>query len=135
MKTKTELKTYFETGDKPTQEQFYEWMDSYWHKDEKIPLDQPYKTISTNTILDDSFHNCIVRITSNVTVTVPNNLKTDFNCVFDAIGNVSAVFETVTGITLNAPFGLVLKNNCMCTLYRLNTNIFRINGGLSINKL
>ena len=39
MKTKTELKTYFETGDKPTQEQFYDWMDSYWHKDEKIPVD------------------------------------------------------------------------------------------------
>jgi len=38
MKTKTELKTYFETGDKPTQEQFYEWMDSYWHKDESAQM-------------------------------------------------------------------------------------------------
>jgi hypothetical protein len=36
MKTKKELKLYFEKGDKPTQEQFWEWMDSYWHKEEKI---------------------------------------------------------------------------------------------------
>ena len=75
MKTKTELKTYFETGDKPTQEQFYEWMDSYWHKEEILPADQTYKTISANTTLDDSFHNSIVRITANSTITVPNNLK------------------------------------------------------------
>ncbi|MDP9957463.1 hypothetical protein J2X97_003132 [Epilithonimonas hungarica] len=34
MTTKTDLKSFFETGDKPTQGQFYEWMDSYWHKDE-----------------------------------------------------------------------------------------------------
>jgi len=33
------LKEKFETGDKPEQEHFYDWMDSYWHKDEKIPMD------------------------------------------------------------------------------------------------
>lgn len=36
MKTKQELKLYFENGDKPTQEQFWEWLDSYWHKSEKL---------------------------------------------------------------------------------------------------
>ncbi|MDR6463947.1 leucine-rich repeat domain-containing protein [Chryseobacterium sediminis] len=36
MKTKEELKLYFENGDKPTQENFWALMDSYWHKDEKI---------------------------------------------------------------------------------------------------
>jgi len=36
MKTKEELKLYFENGDKPTQEHFWQWLDSYWHKDEKI---------------------------------------------------------------------------------------------------
>ncbi|MFC4686310.1 hypothetical protein ACFO4P_05085 [Epilithonimonas pallida] len=39
MKSKTDLKGFFETGDKPTQEHFHEWLDSYWHKDEKIPMD------------------------------------------------------------------------------------------------
>ncbi|WP_415327938.1 leucine-rich repeat domain-containing protein [Chryseobacterium sp. MMS23-Vi53] len=36
MKTKEELKQYFEKGDRPTQSQFWEWMDSYWHKEELI---------------------------------------------------------------------------------------------------
>ncbi|MDO3425012.1 leucine-rich repeat domain-containing protein [Chryseobacterium sp. APV1] len=38
MITKEELKLYFEKGDQPTQNQFWEWMDSYWHKEEKISL-------------------------------------------------------------------------------------------------
>ncbi|MDV7696872.1 hypothetical protein N6B72_08065 [Chryseobacterium soli] len=39
MKTKQELKKYFENGDIPVQEEFWEWQDSYWHKDEKITSD------------------------------------------------------------------------------------------------
>ncbi len=31
------LKQWFRNGLKPTQEQFWAWMDSYWHKGEKIP--------------------------------------------------------------------------------------------------
>ncbi|RXM52153.1 MULTISPECIES: hypothetical protein [unclassified Chryseobacterium] len=40
MKTKQELKQYFENGDIPKQEEFWEWQESYWHKDEKIPSDK-----------------------------------------------------------------------------------------------
>src|SRR5690606_22133595 len=40
MKTKEELKKYFENGDIPVQEEFWEWHDSYWHKEEKIPAAQ-----------------------------------------------------------------------------------------------
>lgn len=39
MKSKEELKKLFENGDKPTQENFWEWQDSYWHKDEKLPTE------------------------------------------------------------------------------------------------
>ncbi|WP_160137171.1 leucine-rich repeat domain-containing protein [Chryseobacterium sp. c4a] len=39
MKTKQELKLYFENGDIPKQEDFWAWQDSYWHKDEKISQD------------------------------------------------------------------------------------------------
>lgn len=35
---KNTLKNWFKTGLKPVQEQFWAWMDSYWHKDEKIPI-------------------------------------------------------------------------------------------------
>lgn len=32
------LKSWFKRGFKPLQQQFYDWIDSYWHKDEKIPI-------------------------------------------------------------------------------------------------
>lgn len=32
IKSRNELKTYFETGDKPTEEQFSHFIDSYYHK-------------------------------------------------------------------------------------------------------
>ncbi|MCC3213974.1 leucine-rich repeat domain-containing protein [Chryseobacterium sp. X308] len=47
MKTKQELKKYFENGDIPVQEDFWALMDSYWHKDEKLnntSLDLPVYT-------------------------------------------------------------------------------------------
>ena len=34
------LKNWFKTGLKPTQEQFWNWMDSFWHKDENIPQEK-----------------------------------------------------------------------------------------------
>lgn len=33
------LKRWFANFKKPTQEQFWAWIDSYWHKSEKIPMD------------------------------------------------------------------------------------------------
>ncbi|KPH11591.1 hypothetical protein [Chryseobacterium sp. ERMR1:04] len=39
MKSKQEIKKNFENGDIPVQEDFWEWQDSYWHKDENIPQD------------------------------------------------------------------------------------------------
>lgn len=134
MTTKTVLKTYFEKGDTPTESQFHEWLDSYWHKEEVLPADQTYKTISANITLDDSFHNSIVRITANSTITVPNTLKADFNCVFDVVGNIMGTFVEGSGATFSAPFGKILKDNGMCTLYRYTSNIFRLNGGLSVNQ-
>lgn len=38
MLSKQDLKLRFENGDIPKQEEFWEWQDSYWHKDEKIPV-------------------------------------------------------------------------------------------------
>ena len=36
-KDKIEIKSYFNTGDKPTQEQYHDTWDSFWHKDEVLP--------------------------------------------------------------------------------------------------
>lgn len=35
---KSTLKSWFETNDKPSQSQFWAWIDSFYHKDEKIPI-------------------------------------------------------------------------------------------------
>jgi len=35
---KNTIKNWFKTGLKPTQAQFWAWMDSYWHKDESISI-------------------------------------------------------------------------------------------------
>jgi hypothetical protein len=32
------LKQFFKIALKPTQQQFWDWLDSFWHKDDKIPL-------------------------------------------------------------------------------------------------
>jgi hypothetical protein len=32
------IKSWFKRGFKPLQQQFYDWMDSYWHKDEQLPI-------------------------------------------------------------------------------------------------
>lgn len=34
------LKTWFKTGLKPTQAQFWAWLDAFYHKDEEIPQDK-----------------------------------------------------------------------------------------------
>ncbi|MEO6176765.1 MAG: hypothetical protein ABIP27_16560 [Flavobacterium circumlabens] len=34
---KNTLKNWFKTGLKPTQSQFWAWLDAFWHKDEQIP--------------------------------------------------------------------------------------------------
>ncbi|MBP7173013.1 MAG: hypothetical protein KBA33_02955 [Cloacibacterium sp.] len=53
MKTKQELKQFFENGDKPTQEQFWEWQDSYWHKEETIPQNKVEIDLSQKADLVD----------------------------------------------------------------------------------
>ncbi|WP_346985733.1 hypothetical protein [Chryseobacterium sp. POE27] len=43
--TKEKLKTYFETGKYPTESQFAEWIDSYWHKEENITSQETLATV------------------------------------------------------------------------------------------
>ena len=40
MTEKNILQNWFVTGAKPTQEQFWAWMESYWHKSESIPTEK-----------------------------------------------------------------------------------------------
>jgi hypothetical protein len=47
------LKTWFETGDKPLQSQFWNWLDSYWHKQDTLPLSAIDETELESKIQDE----------------------------------------------------------------------------------
>jgi len=70
MKTKEELKKYFENGDIPVQEDFWALMDSYWHKNEKISegaIDSTEKVMPF--IIDE------VILGNALSISIPENVK------------------------------------------------------------
>lgn len=68
------IKSWFQTGDKPTQGQFHDWLDSFWHKDDIIPiasvdgLSSQLSGLATQAALDAL--KAIVLTTSSVTASV-----------------------------------------------------------------
>lgn len=85
---------------------------------EQIKLKTSQKTISSSLLLDDSYDNCIVKVKSTATITIPSGLATDFNCVFRTFSGVTATFEAATGVTFDAPNGVVLEATKMATLFK-----------------
>ncbi|MCS3530026.1 leucine-rich repeat domain-containing protein [Chryseobacterium sp. JUb7] len=71
MTTRNQLKQYFKANKKPTQQEFWEWLDSYWHQEEDlIPQDSVNlieKTIPW--ILDGVLHS------TGLSITFPPNVK------------------------------------------------------------
>ena len=109
----------------------YVYYDDSLARPSRLAVDkQIIKTISGDTTLDDTYHNTIVRVTATCTVTVPNTLRADFNCVFEAYGIVTATFVEGGTAVFSAPFGKLLKDNLMCNLYKVSSTGFRLNGGL-----
>lgn len=49
MKSKIDLKNYFQNGSIPNQEQYRAWIDSYWHKNEYIDASRIHYTNATPT--------------------------------------------------------------------------------------
>lgn len=45
--SKETIRGYFQTGDKPKQVEYYDTWDSFWHKDEALPIEF---TDGTNTV-------------------------------------------------------------------------------------
>lgn len=38
IQTRSSIKNWFKTTFKPTQQQFWDWLDSFWHKQDEIPI-------------------------------------------------------------------------------------------------
>jgi hypothetical protein len=119
MKTKTELKSFFETGDKPTQNQFYEWMDSYWHKDESTQIKINSTTEITNqTIATNGY-------TQNGKNVLIDNGSTQINYKINLASNTEENF-LITGIKLgSAPINFVVGTG--------NPTLTQVNYTLAVN--
>ncbi|GAA4156557.1 hypothetical protein GCM10022217_15670 [Chryseobacterium ginsenosidimutans] len=74
--SKINLRALFAKGLKPTQEAFYNWMDSYWHKDDLIDI-SAVKTLQ-NTLdnkLDLSVQNTLLSAFEDAVSTVVSGIK------------------------------------------------------------
>lgn len=62
------LKNWFKRGLKPLQQQFWDWLDSYWHKDETIPIDKidGLATILNNIPSQETIDELLDLISDNV---------------------------------------------------------------------
>lgn len=109
-KAKDIIKSWFLTGLYPTQSQFHDWMDSYWHKDESIP--------SSNVDgLNESLNN---KAEKSVLKQVINDLKTamsDFQTRLSSI-KLPTVAQTIEGAIDEVAAGLGIIGNSVT----VNTN-------------
>ncbi|WBX95489.1 leucine-rich repeat domain-containing protein [Chryseobacterium gambrini] len=90
MITKEELKLYFEKGDQPTQNQFWEWMDSYWHKEEKIPQDAVETFEKVIPLFDGD-----KLMGSSIALTIPKNTKQIYNSSYSYEGGNYQITKVV----------------------------------------
>ncbi|MCS3530025.1 leucine-rich repeat domain-containing protein [Chryseobacterium sp. JUb7] len=70
MTTREKLKKYFEAGDKPTQQEFEEWLDSYWHMEDLIPQDSVDLIEKAVPWIMDG-----VLYSNSLSITIPSNVK------------------------------------------------------------
>ncbi|MFP3832739.1 leucine-rich repeat domain-containing protein [Chryseobacterium sp. SIMBA_028] len=106
MKTKEELKLYFENGDKPMQEHFWEWLDSYWHKKEK--LDHSSLDLATYEEFAYSPTDSTEIIGTDTTIVFPEGIK------------------VIGGFTFSMPIKRISKIIFPQSLERINARAFSL---------
>ena len=93
---------------------------------------QNYKTINTNTTLDNTFHGAIVRVKGTINITIPSGLRADFNCIFRTYTGFTATFVAGGGVTINAESnGTILAPRKMCSFFPDATNNYVLSGDLT----
>jgi hypothetical protein len=110
MKTKQELKKYFENGDIPVQEEFWEWLESYWHKDEKL----------TNNSLDLIAYDEFIHSPTDSTEIVGMGKKIIFPEGTKIIGSLSSGMNFSYGIGKNTLTTVIFPNS----LEKIKSNAF-----------
>ncbi len=80
---KETIKGYFETGDRPTQEQYHDTWDSFWHKDEVIPE----KNIEASTSLITTSGRIILRPSLNWSTNANDSYGLNYHSSDDDCGS------------------------------------------------
>lgn len=130
MASKSILKNWFRTNLKPTQAQFWEWMDSYWHKDELIPqnkvenliddMDTKAEAAQFNSHLTDpdahaeefealktAYHHTTFKPDANsIELVLPELIDAELDCVmFSGLVDMETILlDPVTGTLYNWDF-------------------------------
>lgn len=110
MKSKQELRQLFENGDQPVQEDFWEWLDSYWHKDEKL----------TNNALDLIANDEFIYSTTDSTEVIGMGKKLVFPegiKIIGTVGNMSFSY----GVGKNTISTVIFPNS----LEKIKSNAFQ----------
>lgn len=106
---KNTIKSWFEKDDRPTQAQFWAWIDSIWHKDEKIPITaiDDIEAILNEKADADAFDNHLTDVNAHAELFAePNARLDDLEAKTDTENN----WKTITGYSLN-PATRVLTMN------------------------
>ena len=119
-KDKETIKSYFQTGDKPKQEEYYDTWDSFWHKDEVIPF-QNQETPSLQQVTEEgsSTTNDIELVGGNLTITDgdtpsnPYNGNLNISYTDEDNGNVFSIYNAITKVKSSANEYLYGVNNLM----------------------
>ena len=90
---------------------------------------QVYKTISTNTTLDNTYHSATVWVTATCNVTIPSGLRSDFYCNIRTFAGATATY-LVSGTVINTESdGDVQAPSTMINISTFSTNNFILSGG------
>ncbi|EDP72840.1 hypothetical protein FBALC1_17102 [Flavobacteriales bacterium ALC-1] len=102
---KEKIRSYFETGDKPKQDEYYDTWDSFWHKDEVISREKiEAKNLQQVTDEGNSTTNDVELVGGNLTITDgdtpsnPFNGNLNINYSDENTGNVFSIYNAITKI-------------------------------------
>jgi hypothetical protein len=100
---KTTLKNWFLTALKPLQQQYHDWMDSYWHKDELIPMEAvdfeipDFPDPGVIETLIELMQPVVIEASGPVTVTMPAGLLLQDIVVLSTLGQEVTISQTIAG--------------------------------------
>ncbi len=103
------IKGWFKNKKKPTQEQFWAWIDSFWHKEEEIPIDKINGlTELLNSVATSDQIGGVVNLINELQKEAEKGMKNDTPIQLEA--NVSYQYSLPENSNL---FAVKVKGSCL----------------------